>query len=110
MAINPYDHSARHTDVMAGFLAESRRNLLAAHARIEHCVGQLTQDQIWQRPRPEMNAVGNLLLHLTGNVGQWIVAAVEGTESGRNRAAEFAERGPIAKEVLQGGLADMVGR
>src|SRR3954468_13538043 len=93
MPFNPYDHNAQYTDVMAGFLAESRRNLVAAHGRIEHCLGQLSDEQLWWRPRPEMNAIGNLLLHLSGNVGQWIVSAVENTTSSRNRPSEFAERG-----------------
>jgi hypothetical protein len=48
-----------------------------------------------------MNAVGNLLLHLTGNVGQWIVAAVHDTPSGRDRPSEFAERGPIPATILR---------
>jgi len=110
MPSNPYDLNTRYSDVMAGFLAESRRSLLGSLARIEHCLGQLSEEQVWWRLKPEMNAVGNLLLHLTGNVGQWIVAAVEDTDSGRNRPGEFAERGPIAKAALQGRLRMTVER
>ncbi len=110
MPINPYDHNARHTDVMAGFLFESRRNLLAAHGRIEHCLAQLSDGQVWWRPQPEMNSVGNLLLHLEGNVGQWTVSAVENSASVRNRPSEFAERGPIAKAELQRRLKTTVER
>ena len=44
MPINPYDHNARYDDVMTGFLAESRRNLIAAHACIEHCLAQLSEE------------------------------------------------------------------
>ena len=110
MPINPYDHNARHTDVTAGFVAESRRNLIAAHSRIEHCLGQLSEEQVWWRPQPGMNAIGNLLLHLSGNVGQWIVSAVENTPTTRDRPSEFAERGPIAKAVLRGRLAETVAR
>jgi hypothetical protein len=101
MPFNPYDHNARYDDVTAGFLAESRRNLFAAYKRIEHCLEQLTEEELWWRPRPGMNAVGNLLLHLSGNVGQWITSAVHGTASARNRPAEFAERGPIVKAELR---------
>ena len=85
MPLNPYDHNAHYTDLTQAFLAESRRNLLAAHARIEHCLAQLSDDQLWHRPRPEMNSLANLLLHLTGNVGQWIISAIDNTPSTRNR-------------------------
>lgn len=105
MPINPYDHNARYADVTTAFVAESRRNLIAAHARIEHCLGQLSDNELWWRPQPEMNSIANLLLHLAGNVGQWIIAAIRQTDSGRNRPAEFAERGPIPKSLLQQKLA-----
>src|SRR2546423_808577 len=104
MPFNPYDHNARYTDVSQGFLEESRRNLLGGFMRIEHCLKQLTDEQIWWRPRPDMNAIGNLLLHLAGNVGQWIVSAVDNDAPSRNRPAEFAERGPIPKAELHAKL------
>jgi hypothetical protein len=108
MAFNPYDHNARYDDVTVGFIAESRRNLLAAYKRIEHCLEQLTEKELWWRPQPGMNAIGNLLLHLSGNVGQWITSAVHNTHSTRDRPAEFAERGPIARERLQTQLREAV--
>ena len=46
------------------------------------------------------NSVGNLILHLSGNVRQWIVASIGGTSFERCRDAEFSERGPIPKEEL----------
>ncbi|HVT79412.1 MAG TPA: DUF1572 family protein [Phycisphaerae bacterium] len=110
MAFNPYDHNARHTDVMAGFLFESRRNLLAAHGRIAHCVAQLSEEQMWWRPAPAMNSVANLLLHLSGNVGQWVISAIENSPATRDRPSEFAQRGPIAKAVLETTLTQTVER
>ena len=110
MPINPYDHNGQYSDVMSGFLAESRRNLVAAHARIEHCLDQLTTEQIWWRPQPEMNAIGNLLLHLTGNVGQWILSAVENTPSNRDRPSEFSQRDPIDRDILREKLKATVER
>ena len=44
--------------------------------KIQHCLSQLSDAQVWWRPREEMNSIGNLLLHLTGNIRQWIVAGV----------------------------------
>jgi hypothetical protein len=59
--------------------------------RIRHCLDQLTDAQVWHRPAKDMNSIGNLLLHLAGNVRQWIVSGLGGTEDDRNRPAEFSE-------------------
>ena len=72
----------------------------AALGRIAHCAGQLTEDQIWSRPRPDMNSIGNLMLHLAGNVRQLIVTGVGGAPDVRQRQAEFDDRGPIPGEEL----------
>lgn len=79
---------------------EAAVELADALAKIEHCLGQLSNDQIWWRPEPSLNSIGNLILHLCGNLRQWIVAGIGGAEDARNRSAEFAERGPIAKDAL----------
>jgi hypothetical protein len=81
----------------------------AAFGRIRHCVGQLTDEQVWARPRPDMNAVGNLLLHLAGNVKQLVVSVVGGEPDDRDRPAEFAARGPIPATELVHRLADVIG-
>ena len=72
----------------------------AALTRIKHCLGQLTDEQVWMRSEPGLNSIGNLILHLSGNLRQWIVAGVGGFPDTRNRPAEFAERGSIPKEEL----------
>lgn len=72
----------------------------AALSRIAHCVNQLSQEQVWWRPPQGMNAIGNLLLHLAGNVQQMLVANLTGAPDTRNRPAEFASREPVAKEEL----------
>src|SRR3954465_14408120 len=82
----------------------------AAFGRIRHCVGQLTDEQVWARPRPDMNAVGNLLLHLTGNVKQLIVSVVSGEPDDRDRPADFAARESVPGTELVHRLADAVGR
>ena len=82
--------------------------LAAALGRIAHCVGQLTDEQVWSRPTPAMNSVGNLMLHLAGNVRQLIVAGVGGESDIRDRQAEFDARGPIPADELLGKLLMVV--
>ena len=79
---------------------EAARDLISAVARIRHCLDQLTLEQVWHRSDPKMNSIGNLILHLCGNVRQWIVAGIGNAKDVRNRPAEFAERGPLRKEDL----------
>ena len=79
---------------------EAGNELANALERINHCLDQLTDEQIWWRPGPDLNSIGNLILHLCGNVRQWIVAGVGGAADVRDRPAEFAERGPIPRADL----------
>jgi uncharacterized damage-inducible protein DinB len=89
------------------FLDLSRRHLIDQYwARICHCLDLLSEDQVWWRPNAESNSVGNLLLHLNGNVQQWMVAPLDGPTVERNRPAEFAAQGPIPVSELRGRLAE----
>jgi hypothetical protein len=69
-------------------------------ARIETCLGKLTPEQIWMRGTDNQNAVGNLVLHLNGNVRQWILSGVGGAPDARIRDQEFAARGGMEPEAL----------
>jgi hypothetical protein len=75
--------------------------LTAALERINHCLGQLSEEQLWQRSAEDRNSIGNLLLHLTGNVRQWIVSGLGGAADVRDRPSEFSERRVIPKAELQ---------
>ena len=79
---------------------EAANELASALAKIKHCLGQLTDEQVWWRSRPPLNSIGNLILHLCGNVRQWVVAGLGGAADSRDRPAEFAERGPIPRDEL----------
>jgi hypothetical protein len=87
-------------ELAAAVGTEAANELSSALAKIKHCLGQLSDEQVWWRSRPSLNSIGNLILHLCGNVRQWIVAGLGGAADGRDRPAEFAERGPIPKDEL----------
>jgi hypothetical protein len=86
--------------VSNAYLAASRHRLSEAVKRIKHCLGQLNDEQIWWRPHDSMNSIANLILHLCGNVRQWIIAGVGSAADVRNRPGEFAERSRITKAEL----------
>jgi len=68
--------------------------------KIRQCVSALTEEEVWWRPNSSSNSVGNILLHLCGNVRQWIIAGVGETEDSRVREQEFKEQGPLPKDEL----------
>lgn len=82
------------------FLKFSAEKLDQLHGRIEDCLGRLTSEQIWVRGSDNENAVGNLVLHLSGNVRQWIGSGVAGWPDDRHRDAEFDTRGGMPPSEL----------
>src|SRR6187431_723775 len=68
--------------------------------RLTQCVKQLSEEDLWWRPNEASNSVGNLILHLVGNMRQWIVGGLGGIPTHRDRDSEFADRGPHPKAVL----------
>jgi uncharacterized damage-inducible protein DinB len=75
------------------FLKFSADKLEQLHGRIQDCLQRLTPEQVWTRNSENENAVGNLVLHLAGNVRQWIGSGVAGLPDHRQRDAEFDARG-----------------
>src|SRR3974377_1959436 len=90
------------------FLGYSASKLRELTSRIETCLHELSEEQVWARGKESENAVGNLVLHLCGNVGQWIVSAVGHQPDHRLRDAEFAARGGAAKAELAARLRSTV--
>jgi len=97
------------TTLDAALVHELKTRLQYCHGRIKHCVNQLDDKQIWWRPAEEMNSIGNILLHLCGNVHQWMIHGIAGNgPDNRNRPQEFAERTMIPKAELLKKLDDVV--
>lgn len=83
------------------FLDFSRNKLLNQYwPRLRKAVEPLSLEQIWWRPNDASNSIGNLLLHLNGNVWQWLVASFNGLEDKRDRPAEFSATGDLSASDL----------
>jgi uncharacterized damage-inducible protein DinB len=89
-------------DLAREFIARSRFYLNEEYrTKIRRAVRAIPPDAIWRRANEESNSVGNLLLHLAGNVRQWIVSGVGGALDTRDRPGEFGARsGASADELL----------
>ena len=85
------------------FLCFSQKKLLEQYwPRLRACVESLNENQVWWRPNETSNSIGNLMLHLNGNVRQWLVDSFNLQEDKRDRPAEFAAEGGIpASELLE---------
>jgi hypothetical protein len=86
----------------------ARETLSEGMHKIEHCVGQLSDEQLWWRPRPEMNSIANLMLHLSGNLRQWMINGITGAPDTRNRPREFGDRSNKPKAELLAKLQSTV--
>jgi uncharacterized damage-inducible protein DinB len=101
------------TNSAASLFLERSRYFLGTEylAKLRSAVNALPADALWWRPNEQSNSVGNLLLHLTGNIRQWIVRGVGGAPGSRDRAAEFsAHSGAPAAALmadLESALADV---
>jgi uncharacterized damage-inducible protein DinB len=76
--------------------------------QVRACLDAMSDEQIWWRPNPGCNSVGNLVLHLCGSTRHFLGRAVGGTEYRRDRPAEFAEKGPIPRATLRALLDETV--
>ena len=92
----------------ADFLNCAAEKLAELCTWIETCLGKLTPEQVWMRGSENQNAVGNLVLHLNGNVWQWILSGAGGVPYARLRDEEFSARGGMEPEALRARLRETV--
>jgi uncharacterized damage-inducible protein DinB len=91
----------------AQFLAFTRDKLIEElWPRTLRSLEGLTDEQIWWRPNEASNSIGNLLLHLNGNVRQWVLGSLGGLKDARDRDAEFRQREGIGGSALKAALAE----
>ncbi len=96
-------------EIGEAFLIQARLHLTEDFMpKIEKCLDRLSDDDVWWRAHESNNSVGNLLLHLSGNVRQWIVSGIGGKPDNRERSLEFSERNVIPKKIVWSKLQDAV--
>lgn len=89
-------------DLPTVFLERSRYYLTTEYRiKMRAAVEAMPAEALWWRANDQSNSVGNLLMHLAGNVRQWIVGGIGQRPNERDRAGEFAARhGDDAQTLL----------
>ena len=86
------------------FVAQSANRINQNTPKIISCMNELEEDEIWRRPNNVSNSIGNLILHLCGNITQYIISSLGETEDTRERDKEFSIDGGYSKSELIGKL------
>ncbi len=82
------------------FITETIHFLELNPPRIENCLNRLTEVQVWQKPNEVSNSIGNLILHLCGNITQYVIAGLGGAPDQRERDLEFSAHNAYTKAAL----------
>ena len=88
-------------EITQEFILESVHLLEQSLHKIRHCLKQLDLDQIWWRPEPGLNSIGNLILHLCGNLNQWAVCGIQRLQDERQREQEFSSDQRFSRDDLE---------
>ena len=81
----------QHADISREFNLQCRALLDQSLQKIVHCLEQIEEHHLWYRPVRDLNSIGNLLLHINGNLRQWAIASLTGGTDVRQRDREFLQ-------------------
>lgn len=85
---------------MEEFIRESTGRVEERTRFIVRCLEELNEEEIWRKPNSSSNSVGNLILHLCGNVRQYAIASLGHRPDVREREKEFSAAGGLSKAEL----------
>jgi uncharacterized damage-inducible protein DinB len=86
--------------VAAEFISQAVFRMQENTPRIEKCLQLLSEEDVWKKPNETGNSIGNLILHLCGNITQYIISSLDNKEDNRIRDEEFSVKGGYTKEQL----------
>lgn len=95
-------------DLNREFIAQSIGRLDENTSKIEKCLMDIKDGEIWERPNESSNSFGNIILHLCGNITQYIISSLGNTEDKRKRDEEFNVTGGYTKMELSEKLSNVV--
>lgn len=92
------------------FTNEAIRRMEENTVKISKCLAELQEEQVWRRPNKYSNSTGNLILHLCGNITQYIIATLGNVADERERDKEFSAEGGLSKQALMEKLETTIGQ
>jgi uncharacterized damage-inducible protein DinB len=92
------------------FIEQSIYRIEKNTPKIIKCLGELSEEQIWLRPNDASNSIGNILLHLCGNITQYVISALGDQPDIRERDKEFSANSGYNKDELLKKLNTTVGQ
>lgn len=82
------------------FIAQANYRMDESLRMIKKCLDQLSEEMIWKKPNSVSNTIGNLILHLCGNITQYGITSLQNLEDQRNRDKEFETTSGYSKDEL----------
>ncbi len=92
------------------FIEQSVRYINENLPRIEKCLNELNDTEVWKRPNSSSNSIGNLVLHLCGNITQWIISGLGKEPDNRNRDSEFEANGGFTTDELKKKISSTISK
>ncbi len=93
---------------LAEFTDQSIYRMEESTRMIKKCLAELTEDEVWKRPNTSTNTIGNLMLHLCGNIRQYAISSLGNTQDNRKRDEEFSHSEKLPKQELLERLTNTV--
>jgi uncharacterized damage-inducible protein DinB len=105
---SPFQFSTMSEEFLQEFVNDIIDRLDENTTKLKTCLDELAEQDVWKRPNEHSNSVGNLMLHLAGNIRQWIISSLGNAEDLREREKEFAADGGYSKPELAAKLFSTV--
>lgn len=96
------------TEIIKEFISQAIYRIDENTQKLTTCVQELEESEIWKRPNPHSNSVGNIILHLCGNIRQYAISSLGNTKDVRERNKEFSADGGYSAEELLKKLTDTI--
>ena len=87
-------------DFKKEFVSQASYRMDESLRMVKKCLEQFSEEAIWIKPNSVSNSIGNLILHLCGNITQYGIASLQGLEDNRNRDKEFETVSGYSKTEL----------
>ena len=87
-------------DFIKEFIEQAIHVISENTTKVSNCLDELEETDTWKRPNEHSNSVGNIILHLCGNIRQWIISSLGNLEDMRERDKEFSADGGYSKTDL----------